>query len=139
MALIKCPECNKEISNTAKKCPNCGYSLSTKSIKNILVPFSIILIVLLIIGCFILYNHSQPIYQYKKQAISILTEYKNNTISNKEAREQLDNLCSKMYGEKDPNNILLGLEIEINSISYSLFDELSNTQIDNYINEIKNK
>ena len=44
-----------------------------------------------------------------------------------------------MYGEKDPNNILLGLEIEINSISYSLFDELSNTQIDNYINEIKNK
>ena len=88
---------------------------------------------------FILYNHSQPIYQYKKQAISILTEYKNNTISNKEAREQLDNLCSKMYGEKDPNNILLGLEIEINSISYSLFDELSNTQIDNYINEIKNK
>lgn len=25
MALIKCPECGKEISDTAKSCPNCGY------------------------------------------------------------------------------------------------------------------
>ena len=25
MALIKCKECNKEISSTAKVCPNCGY------------------------------------------------------------------------------------------------------------------
>lgn len=27
MALIKCPECGKEISNTAKSCPNCGYRI----------------------------------------------------------------------------------------------------------------
>lgn len=27
MSLIKCPECNKEISNQAKCCPNCGYEL----------------------------------------------------------------------------------------------------------------
>lgn len=26
MALIKCPECGKEISSTALTCPNCGYS-----------------------------------------------------------------------------------------------------------------
>lgn len=25
MALIPCPECNKEISDKAKSCPNCGY------------------------------------------------------------------------------------------------------------------
>lgn len=30
MALIKCPECGKEISDTAKQCPNCGYMLKTK-------------------------------------------------------------------------------------------------------------
>lgn len=30
MALIKCPECGKEISDTAKSCPNCGYSLKVK-------------------------------------------------------------------------------------------------------------
>ncbi|MBQ6995592.1 MAG: zinc-ribbon domain-containing protein [Lachnospiraceae bacterium] len=25
MALVKCPECSHEISDTAKHCPNCGY------------------------------------------------------------------------------------------------------------------
>lgn len=27
MALITCPECGKEISDTAKACPNCGFLL----------------------------------------------------------------------------------------------------------------
>lgn len=27
MALIKCPECGKEISDTVKSCPNCGYRI----------------------------------------------------------------------------------------------------------------
>lgn len=26
MALIKCAECGKEVSETARQCPNCGYS-----------------------------------------------------------------------------------------------------------------
>lgn len=25
MAIINCPECNKEISNKAQNCPNCGF------------------------------------------------------------------------------------------------------------------
>ncbi len=31
MALIKCPECGKEISDKAEKCPNCGYPISNQS------------------------------------------------------------------------------------------------------------
>lgn len=27
MALVKCPECNREVSDTVRKCPNCGYKL----------------------------------------------------------------------------------------------------------------
>ena len=27
MALIQCPECGKEISDTTDKCPHCGYPL----------------------------------------------------------------------------------------------------------------
>ena len=27
MPLIKCPECQQEISDTAKSCPNCGYAI----------------------------------------------------------------------------------------------------------------
>jgi len=29
MALIKCPECGKEVSDTAKACPNCGAPIDT--------------------------------------------------------------------------------------------------------------
>ena len=33
MALIKCPECKKEISNQADVCPNCGYPIRRDIIK----------------------------------------------------------------------------------------------------------
>lgn len=29
MALITCPECKKEISDTAKSCPSCGYEMKS--------------------------------------------------------------------------------------------------------------
>ena len=31
MALIECPECKKEISNLASRCPHCGYPIVRKS------------------------------------------------------------------------------------------------------------
>lgn len=30
MAVIKCPECHKEMSDIAEKCPNCGYPYAEK-------------------------------------------------------------------------------------------------------------
>lgn len=32
MALINCPECGKQVSDTAPACPNCGYDLTQKPI-----------------------------------------------------------------------------------------------------------
>lgn len=51
MALINCPECGKEISDTIKACPHCGYNLQNKikpKIKNTLKTIIIILIVLVL-------------------------------------------------------------------------------------------
>ena len=31
MALIRCPECNREISDKATACPGCGYPLNSPS------------------------------------------------------------------------------------------------------------
>ena len=50
MALIKCPECGKEISSSAKKCPHCGYSLShatSKVVKWIVVILGIVTLIAL--------------------------------------------------------------------------------------------
>jgi len=44
MALINCPECNKQISTKAVSCPHCGYFLSTKKKKNTWSIFWFILI-----------------------------------------------------------------------------------------------
>lgn len=51
MALIKCSECGKEISNKANICPNCGISLKTGGLnKNKIIKiFSDIFITLLLL------------------------------------------------------------------------------------------
>lgn len=137
MALIKCPECNKEISDTTKRCPNCGYKFHIKNRKIIYTIISIVVVCIIIISSLILYIHSTSIYQYKTQAISILTNYRNNTISSKEAKEQLDNLYAKVNDEKKQDSKLLGLKIKINSASIKLIDGLSITEINKYINDFK--
>lgn len=35
MALIKCPECGKQISNQADACPNCGYPIKSTVTKTV--------------------------------------------------------------------------------------------------------
>ena len=34
MALVKCPECGKEVSDRAKSCPNCGFPIEEEVHKN---------------------------------------------------------------------------------------------------------
>lgn len=55
MALIKCPECGKEVSHQAKICPNCGMKLITLSSllskkSNIIKKIVIGLLALVIVG-----------------------------------------------------------------------------------------
>lgn len=37
MSMMKCPECGKEISDSAKTCPNCGHPIKQKKSKLIIV------------------------------------------------------------------------------------------------------
>ena len=46
MALINCPECNQSISDSARKCPSCGYVLKKVNYKKMLMIFAIIVLVL---------------------------------------------------------------------------------------------
>lgn len=42
MALIKCPECGKEISNKAQTCPNCGYPIQNNGQVRIKIPNNVV-------------------------------------------------------------------------------------------------
>lgn len=58
MALINCPECNKEISDTAKVCPSCGYKINLqKHKKRNKIIFGIMLSVIIAsIGFYVIYS-----------------------------------------------------------------------------------
>ena len=67
MALVKCPECGKEISSQLKKCNNCGYKLKQvdkKKIKKfgiIGVILTVLIIVSVIVGINISKNNQEKI------------------------------------------------------------------------------
>jgi len=62
MALIKCPECNKQVSDAAKTCPHCGFQLISNDITkkpkkvngclSILIIAAAVLTIFFIIGFF---------------------------------------------------------------------------------------
>lgn len=52
MALIKCPECGKEISDNAKACPNCGCALKSSSSSFALILISCVISALLLLVSF---------------------------------------------------------------------------------------
>ncbi|MEE1493108.1 MAG: zinc ribbon domain-containing protein [Massilioclostridium sp.] len=72
MALIICPECGKEVSNQAKTCPNCGYSMNTSTLKSksykkrILISIFSLAIIILIILVFILINQKQKEFTFRQ-------------------------------------------------------------------------
>lgn len=57
MALIKCPECGKEISDKAKCCPNCGAKMKKTSI--IAVICIIVMVVVAITGIYFVVNRNR--------------------------------------------------------------------------------
>lgn len=67
MALVKCPECNHEVSDKAQICPNCGYKLLENnkikvSVKVPLVASIIYTICVCIYASDYLWNTSSIIY-----------------------------------------------------------------------------
>lgn len=47
MALIKCPECEKDISDSAKKCPNCGYKIKKAKNKRFILLICVVFVIII--------------------------------------------------------------------------------------------
>lgn len=95
MALIKCPECGKEISNKAKKCPNCAYSLKNHKLKfkehKKVIIVSILLFILIIGGIIGFYIYSKNEYNKKVNLLSI------QMLGSSADCEELANLTSDVW------------------------------------------
>ena len=109
MALIKCPECGKEVSDKAKSCIHCGYPINVSKIKTNdeiieqtkqkkkigLIVFIILIILGIGIGVFS-YNYSISGKKEANQAIEILKDYKSGVISSETAKTRLDSIANTL-------------------------------------------
>lgn len=68
MSLIKCPECGKDVSDSAKTCPNCGYNVKYKYIKSIIKSKKILylIITIIIVLVFVVVKNLTFDYSFKK-------------------------------------------------------------------------
>lgn len=85
MALIKCPECGKEVSDKAGKCPNCGCPVGTPSNKKSKTPIIIAVIAVLvvcIIGVIFIVKNQEPklpeLNDKEKYALGCIEKIYNN-------------------------------------------------------------
>lgn len=122
MALIKCPKCNHEISDTSKKCIHCGTSLREKKIipkkKKIILLVLVSLVIISIIAIAIFKftqsnNKNDTINNYEHSNTTIekndTTNNSNDTkenISNNEDNTSSDINKNNQSKEDKPNNTL---------------------------------
>lgn len=94
MALIKCPECGKEISNYAKECNQCGYPLSS----NLEAEDYIYICP----KCAMIYSSDELNADKKCRFCNIKTiitkETMNDFINNMDNEDDYDIILSKKYG-----------------------------------------
>lgn len=142
MALIKCKECGKEISDQATTCPNCGAKTETAKHKkkNIITVLFIILIIAIVGTSVYFVKSNNPLHKYSQEAITILKKYKNNELSNNDAGDKINtiyNYVDKDYSIND-NIDYLSLRSILSLIQSKLyFDGIDFKEIDTYIKELR--
>lgn len=122
--LINCPECGKEISETAKKCPNCGFKQKTKKNKAsmkqwIIAGVAIIGVVSLVIYLLLPYlpnqkpdDISDEVYDVGCASVKVIDRYLDREISGDDASERLEELHDEIKHIDDkPGDGLVSIKI----------------------------
>lgn len=98
MALIKCPECGKEVSSEASNCPNCGHPINNKAI----VSFNnnkttLMKIVGIICGIFMIVIISFTIFNVSKKSKTIYDEIIDCTLEMQELHGELSLIIATVF------------------------------------------
>lgn len=106
MALIKCKECGKEISDTAKSCPECGfvYKKEHSIIKTIIICVSTLVVIFLAILFISFLPRISDSIKEKKAIKKIVGEYKLINTSNESiiknisiTKDNISYICNQGY------------------------------------------
>lgn len=74
--VIQCPECGEKVSDSAKKCPHCGYKLvKPRSFKGLIIALIVIIVAMIIAGiCYVKYlqyEHEETAYEQILQSSDV--------------------------------------------------------------------
>lgn len=111
--------------------------------KNVIIAVILIFIIIfLILGMCIIVSipnkDESNIISYKKQVITILEEYKKGDITNSEVKEKIHSIRCKIDAEPGNKTSYSNLSTKIMNIELNFNGkEISNSEIDNYIKELK--
>ncbi len=132
MAMIKCPMCEEEISDKAKKCPHCNAILKKNKVKTIIITIvSIILVSCLVYGAIIgvqNYQKQKAIQEYNESVYEAVISFHDTF---------------KTVDEKIRNRNYTSLKSLVGTLEVPIekFDELpinEESEIGTYIKSIKN-
>ena len=136
MALIKCPKCESEVSDTEQICPNCKIVLRENNKRPIIFLFvgiSIFIIILLSVAFYMSNTKSMPkdmntdTYNLGVSALSITDDFIDTKITLSEAQTKLESITSRLdqLYATNKNKITLSVKADVTSISTSM--QLSST------------
>ena len=104
----------------------------------------IFIIIILVFSSIIIYRYyNSELNIYKRQSISILNQYKNGLLTNKETSKKIEEISKRIDNKDDSknkyeNSALFALKMKLSRIAQELlFNELSNTNINSHIADIK--
>jgi hypothetical protein len=113
MGLVKCPECQKKISEFAKNCPNCGYRISPERLTEIKdrqqteqKNLGIGILVIVVIVLFFYLKNSGSIDTYEDNSSSTVspsysTPSTTNTPSTKPTSSSISSYSNKYFVNKE--------------------------------------
>ena len=126
MALIKCPECSKEISDTTKSCPNCGYRFKKRMNDKTFKLFFAIIFVIVIVAVIIIANRLIQYYSIKSDIrqcavsyIKAVDDYNSSKASFEDTKaklKQIDNRASSLESKYGAT----GLSVDESRICYEI-------------------
>ena len=128
MALINCPECNKEVSDKAGRCPNCGIKINTSNGKKTKVILGVIIAILLVglilfLGIFIGMNLTQPVDDSNNSVVSESSEEESNKLHIGNREQPLTINVKNVSSTKVDLDVTLNSSYKGSPVTFAMYEE----------------